>query len=197
MVASASVATTSVLMAASLLELHLAVFVQSAASKLAPGYAEPQALEIPTLVSVASSEVCEGRGLFASEGMSAGSLVSLYPIHGVGVDQASGRVDLVASAEDMECFEGDKSEYRLYLRHAGLGGTCIEANPNRACMDGWTAHLVNDAASCASRSPQDVESYLEASVSRANCALVPLSKPPLMACVTTREVCARARPCVW
>ena len=167
-----------------LLQCHTAEFVPS------------QTVVDPRITSVKPSTVCDGKGLFAAEDLPADALLSLYPVHALGVDDADGQIELVASAEDMRThFDAiDKSEYRVYCRHAAEGdeksALSIDVNPQRELVPGWCAHFVNDASACDSREPKDVERYLEQSVGGANCALVPVGRAPLTACVTTRPVAA-------
>lgn len=145
---------------------------------------------ISTDVFVKKSTVCDGLGLFAAEPLPAHSIVSLYPIHGIGIDDsATGRVEMIASAEDMDYFSAlDVHEYRVYLRHHDHRNLCIDINPTRPTATSWSAHRVNDACMCSSRAPADIDHYLEESTSRATCALMPIGRAPLTAVVTTRGV---------
>ena len=170
-------ATRSILASLSLMQMHPATFVPDMHFGAA---------------RVGSSGICYGRGLFANEHLPKHCLVSMYPVHAIGVDQADGCVELLASTSDMEHFDAvQQHEYRAYLRHAGMSKMCIDFNPNRPIVPGWAACLANDADLCKSREPSAVESYLERSIGGANCALVPIvGCPPMMACVTLRDVAA-------
>ena len=173
------------LAAMSLLQEHSAEFIGAG-----------NLLNLDNKVVVGPSSVCDGRGLFANAALPARTLVSLYPVHAVGSDDHnSGQADLVASSADMDYFDASdaRCEYRVYLRQStGCINDFIDANPERPIIDGWVAHLVNDACMCEGREPAQVESYLERSVGAASCALVPVGRAPLMACVTTRPVAAGA-----
>jgi hypothetical protein len=145
-----------------------------------------------------------GNGLFLTRSAVAGTVVSLYPVHGIGrmAHFESGDAAFLAADDDATFFDSvaDEPAYRQYLigsrqllslpSSATKGATpiFIDANPSREHTLGWQGSLVNDGAVCASSSEQDVIEYYTSSRSVKNCVLVPLGPAPLMAYALTRDM---------
>ena len=137
-----------------------------------------------------------GTGLFASEPIEAGQLVTLYPIHALG--DATTCLTCDEDGRDAELF-GEKGRtdwpYRVDLPVSpGLAGWAedlwVDTNPTRDARSGWLGHLVNEGVACAgSTEPQIVDYYAE-TLRRANCFLVPFGDTPLMCWAATRAVAA-------
>ena len=140
-----------------------------------------------------------GLGAFASRDLPAGSVATLYPVHSIGVG-----AQRVACAEDADHWkEPCTSAYRSQALHASTPGAAdagplqawapgvyIDANPGRAHVPGWLAHLANDCAVLpAAAAEADILTYYAAAASQCNCVMLPFgSAAPIMALVTTRDV---------
>ena len=148
---------------------------------------------LPELASVhAAPSKTHGMGLMANALLPVGTVVSLYPVDAIGEDDpATGLVNTIALPEDMKTTGGS---HRLYLPHSGCRGICVDANPSRVPVSGWLAHYVNDGAAMSpdDDSPAAVQDYLEASMAKENCILIPFGSAPLIACLTVRAVPAGA-----
>ena len=132
-----------------------------------------------------------GLGLFASAEIRVGDVLSFYPVDSLGKDdEASGLVNIVALAEDMDALEQANASHRLYLLHDDCSGMSVEANPERPSTAGWQAHLINDGAMCVGDGADDVIAYLEASMELENVVLAPFGAAPLVACIAVEPIAA-------
>lgn len=128
-----------------------------------------------------------GVGAFAQAVLPEYSIATLYPVHALGIGEGGACGD-----EDTKYFSSQvgPSAYRLQLLHRSVPeGMWADANPQRAHVPGWLAHLVNDAATCRGSGQAAILDYYDRCDAETNCALVPLGPvAPLMALCTTREV---------
>ena len=139
-----------------------------------------------------------GTGLFAARDLPAGTLVALYPAHAIGRGEQNVFYDTNRDYFKKQTSSGSLRPYRQsVLGDRSLFGVAndqiedpffIDANPEQALVDGWTAHLVNDGAVCAAGDEASVVRYYEASLVRRNCLIVPVGPAPLMGYATTRDV---------
>ena len=139
-----------------------------------------------------------GTGLFAARDLPAGTLVALYPAHAIGRGEQNVFYDTNRDYFKKQASSGSLRPYRQnVLGDRSLFGVAndqiedpffIDANPEQALVDGWTAHLVNDGAVCAAGDEASVVRYYEASLVRRNCLIVPVGPAPLMGYATTRDV---------
>ena len=139
-----------------------------------------------------------GTGLFAARDLPAGTLVALYPAHAIGCGEQNVFYDTNRDYFKKQTSSGSLRPYRQsVLGDRSLFGVAndqiedpffIDANPEQALVDGWTAHLVNDGAVCAAGDEASVVRYYEASLVRRNCLIVPVGPAPLMGYATTRDV---------
>ena len=139
-----------------------------------------------------------GTGLFAARDLPAGTLVALYPAHAIGCGEQNVFYDTNRDYFKKQTSSGSLRLYRQsVLGDRSLFGVAndqiedpffIDANPEQALVDGWTAHLVNDGAVCAAGDEASVVRYYEASLVRRNCLIVPVGPAPLMGYATTRDV---------
>ena len=139
-----------------------------------------------------------GTGLFAARDLPAGTLVALYPAHAIGRGEQNVFYDTNRDYFKKQASSGSLRPYRQnVLGDRSLFGVAndqiedpffIDANPEQALVDGWTAHLVNDGAVCAAGEEESVVGYYGASLARRNCLIVPVGPAPLMGYATTRDV---------
>ena len=139
-----------------------------------------------------------GTGLFAARDLPAGTLVALYPAHAIGRGEQNVFYDTNRDYFKKQTSSGSLRPYRQsVLGDRSLFGVAndqiedpffIDANPEQALVDGWTAHLVNDGAVCAAGDEESVVRYYKASLARRNCLIVPVGPAPLMGYATTRDV---------
>ena len=139
-----------------------------------------------------------GTGLFAARDLPAGTLVALYPAHAIGCGEQNVFYDTNRDYFKKQTSSGSLRPYRQnVLGDRSLFGVAndqiedpffIDANPEQALVDGWTAHLVNDGAVCAAGEEESVVGYYGASLARRNCLIVPVGPAPLMGYATTRDV---------
>jgi len=140
-----------------------------------------------------------GRGLFAARDLKAGSIVTLYPVHTIGINFFEGGSEWVALDEtDQDYFmaasDNDEPNYSLFLlgnrkKEADFDGTMIvDCNPNRPDLTGWMAHRINDGAVIMENSENDILQYLEKSLQTQNTVIAPWGPSPLLAAFTTRDI---------
>ncbi len=139
-----------------------------------------------------------GTGLFAARDLPAGTLVALYPAHAIGRGEQNVFYDTNRDYFKKQTSSGSLRPYRQsVLGDRSLFGVAndqiedpfyIDANPEQPLVDGWTAHLVNDAVMCDAGDEESVVRYYEASLARRNCLIVPVGPAPLMGYATTRDV---------
>ena len=139
-----------------------------------------------------------GTGLFAARDLPAGTLVALYPAHAIGRGEQNVFYDTNRDYFKKQTSSGSLRPYRQnVLGDRSLFGVAndqiedpffIDANPEQALVDGWTAHLVNDGAMCDAGDEDSVVRYYKASLARRNCLIVPVGPAPLMGYATTRDI---------
>jgi hypothetical protein len=147
-----------------------------------------------------------GVGLFASEPLEAGSLISFYPVDAIGDEHDY----LTVGKENRRHFAGSEKErvkrsgcYRVGVNHPQVRQWAedlwVDANPSQPATAGWLAHLVNDAATLQGMAGSDeaqaremaaaVSAYYDTARRKANCVLVPIEDAaPLLGIVTTQHV---------
>ena len=139
-----------------------------------------------------------GTGLFAARDLPAGTLVALYPAHAIGRGEQNVFYDTNRDYFKKQTSSGSLRPYRQnVLGDRSLFGVAndqiedpffIDANPEQALVDGWTAHLVNDGVLCAAGEEESVVRYYKDSLARRNCLIVPVGPAPLMGYATTRDI---------
>jgi hypothetical protein len=156
--------------------------------------------ELVNATTAAPSPIA-GTGLFAARDLPAGTIVALYPAHAIGRGEQCMSYDTDTDYFKKQMSSGparDSCPYRQnVLGDRSLFGVAndqiedpfyIDANPEQPLVDGWTAHLVNDAVMCDAGDEESVVRYYEASLARRNCLIVPVGPAPLMGYATTRDV---------
>ena len=157
-------------------------------------------------VKVAPSSIpSAGRGLFAECDIPVGTMIGLYPVHGLGIDFGDSSLLLGMDPTDQEYFDSDEATnaYQHYvIGSRPLGGLVekatallgtdatiyLNANPNKEVVIPWTGHLVNDGAVVHENNEDSIVEYYRRSRQAKNCVCVPFGPSPFMAAVTTRDV---------
>ena len=135
--------------------------------------------------SHAASSAVHGIGLFASEDLPTGNLVTMYPIDALG-DETSylsfGKANQAHFGVSEKLRKQATGWYKVSLSHPSIlrfaDDLWIDANPTLRAQPGWLGHCVNDCATL----PDDEDcsdagaicSYCEEARARSNCVLVPL-----------------------
>ena len=146
----------------------------------------------------AGPSAVHGLGVFAGRALPAGTLASLYPVHSVGV----GSQRIHADEDGAYWREPCTTAYRATITHAATpgapgarpvqewaAGAYVDANPERPHVDGWLAHLANDAAACSASSEAEILAYYAACEAACNAVMLPLGRAaPVMALVTVCDV---------
>ncbi|CAB9513329.1 expressed unknown protein [Seminavis robusta] len=147
-----------------------------------------------------------GLGLFAKKNIKAGTIVSFYPAHALGVDNDD-QCLFVQAPQDADYFRDHPSSDSCYLhctdqplfRRTSLlqqqlandndMPLYLDVNPHRKpIVDGWVSQFINDGAVVQSNSEEGVLDYYEATGRAKNCIHIPWGPSPVMATVTTRKV---------
>ena len=140
-----------------------------------------------------------GQGLFAARDINAGSIVTLYPVHTMGINFFSGGSEWVALDDDdqdyfMAASEHDAPNYSLFLlgnrpEEAEFDGAMIvDCNPNRPDRTGWMAHRMNDGAQILSNDESGVLEYMDQSLKKQNAVIAPWGPSPLLAAFATKDI---------
>jgi hypothetical protein len=157
------------------------------------GLAAEPALRFSAIVSAtrAGQSELHGRGLFAADNISPGSVVAFYAVHALG--DAARRFE---SEGDGEFGGSGHKPYRVALPASpgnvawGADDLWIDVAQTRDEHDGWRAHVVNDAATCASAADADILEYYARSMRTSNCRLVSFGDTPFVCYVATAPIAA-------
>jgi len=152
--------------------------------------------ELGDLVEARPSDI-HGTGLFATQDMEMGTLVTLYRPDLTVDDTGKALMIDEADASYFQDFQKAQApgsrQYFVWppgVRTSAVPEDCprfwVAANPAKAPIKGFLGHLANDGASCADG---DIERYLTESAEKANACLVPLCIP-LMGLVLAEDVSA-------
>ena len=152
-----------------------------------------------SVVTKASTIKAAGQGLFAARDIKAGSIVTLYPAHIMGINFFDGGSEWVAlDTDDQDYFmaasENDAPNYSLFLlgnrpEEAAFDGKMIvDCNPNRPDRAGWMAHRINDGARILTNDESGVLEYLHKSLKKQNAVVAPWGPSPLLAAFATKDM---------
>lgn len=148
-----------------------------------------------TAVSEGPSTIPQaGYGLFANEDISAGTIVSFYPIHAVGVNLPNGGSQIV-SIQDYDISRDTSSSYavtllggRKLLGETLPGNVFVDMDPRLTTPLAWKAYRINDGAILERNSEEGVLAYYERSLQQQNTGILPFGPAPLNVAVTTCDV---------
>ena len=148
------------------------------------------------LVEVDTSTIPDaGKGLFASQRISAGSILTFYPVNAMGVNFADGSSfvhsrqghDHTTSAYIMTLV-GNRPIFGIDVENDFDGMGFVDADPSRQVTPAWQCHYINDGAIVAHNSPESVMEYYTASLKAQNAIFVPFGPSPLVAAVATQDI---------
>lgn len=150
-----------------------------------------------------------GLGVFAKEKIKAGTIISFYPAHTLGIntgdsiqkvtiDKVTGKIkeESTESAESSSINQsnlihllGNRPLMKTDIQKE-LGGETIFINVDLSQQEqpGFISHRVNDGATVAANSEEGVLEYYQSSWRVKNCVHVPFGPSPLLATVTTKKV---------
>ena len=159
-----------------------------------------------THCAYAAPSTIHGVGLFASEALESGSLISFYPVDAIG-DRDNYLTTGTANQRHFAGSERQRVErtgcYRVGVNHPQVRQWAedlwVDANPSQPATAGWLAHLCNDVAmipdmACGDRADAReleaaVSTYYAAARERANCVLIPIEDAaPLLGIVSTQHI---------
>lgn len=147
-----------------------------------------------------------GLGLFARKNIKAGTIISLYPAHCLGVDSDEGDPRCTALGDsdrdyfDYEVTQKQDGNYLLYILGSRplmssdvkttFGGNAlfIDVNPSRDVSPGWVSHLINDGSTVSCNNEEGVMQYYASTRRARNCVHIPFGPAPIMATCVTKKV---------
>jgi len=146
-----------------------------------------------------------GKGLFATKNIKAGSVVSFYPAHALGIELGDQQLWVSSNEADKKHFAKNPPGQSSYLhatdqpifnRPSFIADVVavkdepiyLDANPNRQTDPLWVSQYINDGAVVSSNDERGVAAYYQQSKRKKNCLHLPLGPSPIMATVTTRKV---------
>jgi len=148
-----------------------------------------------------------GNGLFAKKNIKAGTIISFYPVHALGVETGDNSESLFTYLNsDQEYFQNHPSTSSCYLHCTDqpifkrssivheiaqeLKDTplYLDVNPNRKIISPWVSQFINDGALVECNSERAVLDYYKATKSKKNCIHIPWGPSPIIVSVTTKKV---------
>ena len=145
-------------------------------------------------VHVAPSTIpAAGQGLFASCDIAAGSIVTFYPVHALGVHFRDGSCFYSGHHEVTSQYVMNLIGNRPILDSIDLendfdGMGFVDADPERKVAPAWLCHRINDGAIIEDNTPESVMEYYHKSLVRQNILFLPFGPAPLVAAVATRGI---------
>jgi len=147
-----------------------------------------------------------GMGLFATKNIKAGTIISLYPAHAIGLasELRPSTTFIALGPEDQSFFDSDTHSTNNYIHFLigsrPFGGKneantlfqdetlCVDVNPNRSVSPPWLSHYINDGAIVQRNDEESVLKYYRDSNLAKNCVNIPFGPSPILATVTTKKV---------
>ena len=147
-------------------------------------------------VHVAKSSIpAAGKGLFASQDIQAGSIITFYPVHALGVNFRDGSCFLYskdghdhAKSAYVLSLIGNRPILGIDLQNDFDGMGFVDADPGRTVSPAWQCHFINDGAIIQKNTPEAVMQYYKASLESQNAIFLPLGPSPLCAAVATKDI---------
>ena len=147
-----------------------------------------------------------GLGLFATRNIKAGTIVSFYPAHALGLEVNNVQIFVSDGPVDETYFRENPPAKSCYLhatdqpifnRPSLLASVApemkdsplyLDVNPGREVDPAWVSQYINDGAMVESNTEEGVSTYYKVSTSKKNCIHIPFGPSPIMATVTTKKV---------
>lgn len=147
-----------------------------------------------------------GLGLFATKNIKAGSIVSFYPAHSLGIEHGEEFLFVSNTDQNKDYFRQHPPETSSYLHAtdqpifnrrsivASIGPELrneplyLDVNPNLPVSPAWLSHYINDGANMRENSVAGVEDYYQNSKAKKNCIHVPFGPSPILATVATKKI---------
>ncbi len=146
-----------------------------------------------------------GLGLFAKKNIKAGTIISFYPAHALGVEvETSSTFQYLPIDQDyFEEHPCTSSSYLhctdqpLFKRKSIISDESsnmkdiplyLDVNPTKEIIPAWVSQMINDGATVKTNTEQGVLDYYNMSNKMRNCIHIPFGPSPIMATVTTRKV---------
>lgn len=144
-----------------------------------------------------------GKGLFAKKDIKRGTIITFYPVHGLGMESLDSSICFALDPVDQTHFDSEETHsgcYKMYIIGSRQLLTVnvndyfsgcplfVDVNPYRSVETGRLSHYVNDGASMAGSSNDDVLFYYQQSRAKKNCVHVPFGPAPMLATVATRKI---------
>ncbi|CAJ1909308.1 unnamed protein product [Cylindrotheca closterium] len=146
-----------------------------------------------------------GLGLFASKNIKAGSIVSFYPAHTLGIEHGDEFLFVSNTDQNREYFQQHPPDTSSYLHATDQpifnrpsfmssipeikeAPVYLDVNPNVPVSPAWVSHYINDGATLRENSIAGVEDYYRNSKASKNCIHVPFGPSPIMATVATKKI---------
>jgi hypothetical protein len=145
-------------------------------------------------------------GLFAKKNIKAGTIVSFYPAHVIGIDydgMADDRLFVINSLGETNERRQEVDDDQSYLHNIlgkrlllktdiveTLGGQSIfiDVDPSLEDCPTFMSHRINDGASVRANLEHELLEYYRESRKAKNCVHVPFGPSPLLATVTTKKL---------
>lgn len=163
------------------------------------------------LVEVKESSIAgAGLGLFAKKNIKAGTIVSFYPAHALGVEMETGESNCSSTFSfldsDRTYFQDHPCTASCYLHCTdqalfkrssilldiaqGLEDVplYLDVNPRRPIVPAWVSQFINDGATVESNNEEGVLDYYKGTKSKKNCIHIPWGPSPVMATVATKKI---------
>lgn len=160
-----------------------------------------------SLVEIKQSSISgAGLGLFAKKNIKAGTIVSFYPTHMIGIDydgMMDNRLFVINSLGETYERRQDMDDDQTYLHNIlgkrlllktdvieTLGGQSIfiDVDPSREGSPTFLSHRVNDGATVQANLEDELLKYYRESRKAKNCVHVPFGPSPLLATVATKKL---------
>jgi hypothetical protein len=139
-----------------------------------------------------------GLGLFARKNIKQNTIISLYPVHALGMEGifVSNDEEYFTSRPSstspyLHCTDQHLFQRASFLQQAGLENDdplYLDVNSNLPNESIWLSHMINDGATISSPSQETVLDYYKASKLAKNCIHIPFGPSPIIATVTTKKV---------
>lgn len=139
-----------------------------------------------------------GMGLVAARNIKQGTIISLYPMHCLGLDLGDYSPLVHFDADQQHFEEKENEDYVLNIigsrplpllpPFVDVSSLFLDVNPFNEARPGWSSHYINDGATVEVNSEEGAIQYYQKSAKARNCVLVPFGPSPIMASVATKKI---------